>query len=296
MSKKSKWEEVMTIENMKIPKTDWWEEREYRFYRMPKSLFADPIYQELSGGAIMLYTVLLDRLMLSAQNDWRDDNDEVFLRYSNRNLCELLHWSHDKVSRMMKELEAYRLIRRRKHGQGKPDDIYILPFSEVCDISDGLHAENQNSKVQKTGTPEPALYAPNETKKNDTKENETDSSIYREEEGMYFFKVIKGNIDYDILSEYSADKKGLEELVSIIEDVCCGLAPTVRIGSDSFPRRRVVERLLQLDAEHMEYVLDKLKKETTEVYNFRAYALTLLYNAPSVMKLETDREIRRLLA
>ena len=113
---------------------------------------------------------------------------------------------------------------------------------------------------------------------------------------MYFFKVIKGNIDYDILSEYSADKKGLEELVSIIEDVCCGLAPTVKIGSDSFPRRRVVERLLQLEAEHMEYVLDKLKKETTEIYNFRAYALTLLYNAPSVMELETDREIRRLLA
>ena len=281
----------MAIENVK-KKISWWDRRVFRFYRIPKSLFVDPLYRDLSDGAIMLYTVLLDRMLLSVQNDWRDEHGEVFLRYSNSSLCELLHWSHDKVSRMMKELETYQLIRRKKNGQGKADNIYVLPFSKACDVSAVLDAEDPNSKEHKTGLPEPGFYAPNETKRNETKENETDSSIYGDEEGMYFFDVIKGNIDYDLLSEYGADSKGFEELVGIIEDVCCGLAPTVKIGSDTFPRKRVVERLLQLDAEHMEYVLDKLKKETAEIHNFRAYALTLLYNAPSVMEMETDYEIR----
>lgn len=63
-------------------------------------------------------------------------------------------------------------------------------------------------------------------------------------------------------------------------DVVSSTAPTIRISGDAVPTEAVKDRFWQLDRSHIEYVLDALKKTTTQIHNIRAYLLTALYNAP----------------
>ena len=93
---------------------------------------------------------------------------------------------------------------------------------------------------------------------------------------------IKENIDYDILCErYSGDM--LDELVSVMTEAICGNSKTVRIAGNDFAREVVKSQLLKINSEHIEYVLDCIKKNTTKIKNIKAYMLTCIYNAPQTI-------------
>ena len=93
---------------------------------------------------------------------------------------------------------------------------------------------------------------------------------------------IKENIDYDILCErYSGDM--LDELVSVMAETICGNSKTVRIAGNDFAREVVKSQLLKINSEHIEYVLDCIKKNTTKIKNIKAYMLTCIYNAPQTI-------------
>ena len=42
----------------------------FDFLKIPKSLFANPKYKEMSSDAKLTYALLYDRLSLSKQNNW----------------------------------------------------------------------------------------------------------------------------------------------------------------------------------------------------------------------------------
>ena len=42
----------------------------YSFYRVPKLLFTEPMFKELSCEAKILYGLMLDRMSLSIKNAW----------------------------------------------------------------------------------------------------------------------------------------------------------------------------------------------------------------------------------
>ena len=43
------------------------------------------------------------------------------------------------------------------------------------------------------------------------------------------------------------------------------------------------KQLLKINSEHIEYVLDCIKKNTTKIKNIKAYMLTCIYNAPQTI-------------
>ena len=51
-------------------------------------------------------------------------------------------------------------------------------------------------------------------------------------------------------------------------------------GGEDIPTQQVQERFWSLDREHLQYVFDCLRRNTTQIFNIRAYLLTSLYNAP----------------
>lgn len=55
-----------------------------------------------------------------------------------------------------------------------------------------------------------------------------------------------------------------------------------RKGSD-FPHEIVRSRFLKLDNSHIEFVMDCLQKNTTEIRNMKQYLLTVLFNAPTTI-------------
>ena len=89
----------------------------FTFYRIPKLLFTDEIYQTVSTDAKMLYGLLLDRLSLSEKNDWKDEHGRVYQYFTIHQAQELLHFGHEKVCRLFAELDVADLIERRRPGQ-----------------------------------------------------------------------------------------------------------------------------------------------------------------------------------
>ena len=49
-----------------------YESEQFAFYRIPKVLFTDEYFRNLSSDAKVLYGLMLDRMALSIRNNWRD--------------------------------------------------------------------------------------------------------------------------------------------------------------------------------------------------------------------------------
>ena len=97
-------------------------------------------------------------------------------------------------------------------------------------------------------------------------------------------EVIKENIEYDIMRQqlgYNAVL--LDDILDIMVDTVCSSKRMIRIGGEDYPREVVKNRLLKINGEHIGYVIDCLKENTTKVRNIRAYLLTSLYNAPTTI-------------
>ena len=89
---------------------------------------------------------------------------------------------------------------------------------------------------------------------------------------------IRNQIEYDVLAERGYGSV-LDEIVSLLADTVTSTAETLRINQINIPTDKVRWRLKQLTAEHIEYVIGSLEKNTTEIKNMRAYLLTALYNS-----------------
>ena len=53
----------------------------YSFYRIPKLLFTEEMFEELSIEAKVLYGLLLDRISLSREHGWIDKEGHVYVYY-----------------------------------------------------------------------------------------------------------------------------------------------------------------------------------------------------------------------
>ena len=96
--------------------------------------------------------------------------------------------------------------------------------------------------------------------------------------------LILENIEYDVLSQnVQLDKDRLDELVELMVDTVCSNREMIRIAGDDYPAEVVRSRFLKLNASHIEYVLDRMRENTTYVRNIKKYLLAALYNAPVTM-------------
>jgi hypothetical protein len=100
--------------------------------------------------------------------------------------------------------------------------------------------------------------------------------IYRE--------ILKENIEYDYL-RYDNRFKGeeVEELFELMLETVCSTKKTIRVSGEEKPAEVVKSRMMKLNQFHIEYVLDTLSKNTTDVRNIKSYMLTTLYNAPGTI-------------
>ena len=97
-------------------------------------------------------------------------------------------------------------------------------------------------------------------------------------------ELILENIEYDILVQNEhVDRNRLDELVELMVDTVCSRRETIRIAGDDYPAEVVKSRFLKLDSSHIEYVLDRMRENTTYVRNIKKYLLAALYNAPATI-------------
>ena len=104
---------------------------QYSFYRIPKALFTDSRYKGVSVEAKVLYGLLLDRMSLSARNEWFDSSRRVYIYFTLEDALSQIGCGKDKAIKLFKELDVVSgigLIERKKQGQGKPTRIYVKNF------------------------------------------------------------------------------------------------------------------------------------------------------------------------
>lgn len=108
---------------------------QFSFYRIPKALFTDKKFRELSTDAKVLYGILLDRMSLSLKNEWLDADGKVYIIYTTEEIMEALNCGNQKACRLMAELEKDAgLIERRRQGLGMPNLIYVKNFAVAVEI------------------------------------------------------------------------------------------------------------------------------------------------------------------
>lgn len=141
---------------------------QFRFYRMPKALFDG----ELSLEAATLYSLMLDRVGLSAKNGWMDSLGRVFIYFVQKDVQKLLRCGHNRATAFMRELERFGLIERKRQGLGKPAMIYVKNFSsygndvapqnETNMAVEPSRNEEKVSAVQREGSINKALFSASE--------------------------------------------------------------------------------------------------------------------------------------
>lgn len=99
-------------------------------------------------------------------------------------------------------------------------------------------------------------------------------------------KEIAENIDFDSLmnSSTSEDQKMIKTIYESILDVMDSKNEETKLGSEIYSTKRIQERMMQLRKEHIEYVIESVKKQS-DIKNINAYLLKCLFNAPKSMKM-----------
>ena len=97
-------------------------------------------------------------------------------------------------------------------------------------------------------------------------------------------ELILENIDYDVLAnDPHVDREQLDEIVDLMQETACSTRSRIRVAGSDYPAEVVRSKLLKLNSEHIRFVMDCLKQNTTRIRNIRQYLLTVLFNAPSTM-------------
>lgn len=101
----------------------------FSFLRIPKMLFTDEHFKRLSAEAKIMYGLLLDRMCLSAENGWKDEQGRVYIIYTIDEVGDNLGCGNKKAGNVLTELENIGLIEKKRQGLTKPNLIYVKNFA-----------------------------------------------------------------------------------------------------------------------------------------------------------------------
>ena len=241
-------------------------------------------------------------MMLSLPDDWN---------YTTRGLAKICKEGVDAIGGALRELEraGYIVRHQMRDRQGRISDteyvIYEQPQPKNPDTPqpDTAAPDTENPYLDKPDTEKPAELniEKSNTQKSITHGSSTDSIPFREAaagdpperkgrdampmaEVESYRELILENVEYDHLCrEFENYREDLDEIVELIVETVCARRKTTRIAGADFPHEVVRSRFLKLDSSHIEFVMESLHNNTTEIRNMKQYLLTVLFNAPTTM-------------
>ena len=255
----------------------------------------------LRDTSLSLKAIGLLSKMLSLTDEWD---------YTTRGLAAICKEGVDAIGAALKELEisGYLVRRQLRDAKGRITDteytIYEQPHTPSPDMA-CPDTENPDMDSPDTDTPYPEKTAQLSKDQTSPEKRKTDEFMTDEsnpvpsslptpmggngQDGMRmrerYRQIILENIDYDILAQDERlDQSRLDELVELMVDTVCTNRQMVRIAGDDYPAEVVKSRFLKLNSAHIQYILDRMRENTTYVRNIKKYLLAALYNAPVTME------------
>ena len=111
---------------------------QFSFFRLPKIIVRDEKFKKISSDAKILYGIMLDRMSLSRENHWVDDQNRVYIIFTLNEVMKEFECCKRKAVSLMAELDSKSgigLIEKKKQGLGRPDLIYLKNFIVPMDYS-----------------------------------------------------------------------------------------------------------------------------------------------------------------
>ena len=273
----------------------------FSFYRIPKALFQEQRFQSLSTDAKTLYGILLDRMSLSAKNGWLDEQNRVFIIFTIEDVKRSLCCADNKATKLLRELEEFGLIERKRRGLGRPSLVYVKNFSADSSKTRFQNRENHESGGFKSASQDPAKPRCNKTDKNNTEMNETYPFNSEETDGMsqreQLEKYFSQSLEVELLLRLCPDDEDIiYQIVDLLVDTCATKRKMLRITGDDRPAEVVRSRFMKLNADHIKFVLKCLAENSSPIRNMKQYLLASLYNAPTTMQLSYQNQTNHDLA
>ena len=236
-------------------------------------------------------------MMLSLPDDWN---------YTTRGLAKICKEGVDAIGNALRELETAGYIVRHqlRDQQGRISDteyvIYEKPQPRQPETPRPDTAEPDTASPD-TENPAELNIEKSNTQKSITQGESTDSIPFREpaaaqlperkgrdamsvSEMESYRDLILENIEYDHLCrEFTTYREDLDEIVELMVETVCARRKTTRIAGSDFPHEVVRSRFLKLDCSHIEFVMECLRNNTTEIRNMKQYLLAVLFNAPTTI-------------
>ena len=273
----------------------------FSFYRIPKALFQEQRFQNLSTDAKTLYGILLDRMSLSVKNEWFDKQGRVFIIFTIEDVKRALCCADNKATKLLRELENFGLIERKRRGLGKPSLVYVKNFSSDLSNERVQNRENHESGSPKNACQDPPKSRCNKNKKSKTERNNTNPILSDELEKMKNRKLLEEYFSHSLEIElllrlYPDDEDTIYQIVDLLVDTCDSKRKLIRIAGDDKPAEVVLRRLKKLNADHIRFVLDCLAANTSPIRNMKQYLLAALFNAPTTIQLYYQNKVNHDLA
>ena len=273
----------------------------FSFFRIPKALFQEQRFQNLSTDAKTLYGILLDRMSLSVKNEWFDKKGRVFIIFTIEDVKRTLRCADNKATRLLRELEKFGLIERKRRGQGKPCLVYVKNFSAESSKESVKNRDNDDSCGSKIACQDPVKSRGIKKKENKTEMNNTNPILSDESEKMKNRELLEEyfshSLEIDLLLRlYPDDEDTLYQIVNLLVDTCATNRKLLHIAGDDKPAEVVRSRFMKLNADHIRFVLKCLAKNSSPIRNMKQYLLASLYNAPTTMQLSYQNQTNHDLA
>lgn len=134
------------------------------FIQFPRELLNREEYKVLSPNAMLLYSVLTDRLGLSFKQiesnkkiQFYDAKGDMYVIFKREEIQEKLHIGRSALDTAVLQLKECNLIKETKQGKNMPNIIYLgktIGMIENEKIEEIRSAQNQHSGVQEINTHE----------------------------------------------------------------------------------------------------------------------------------------------
>lgn len=273
----------------------------FSFFRIPKALFQEQRFQNLSTDAKTLYGILLDRMSLSVKNEWFDKKGRVFIIFTIEDVKRTLCCADNKAMKLFRELEKFGLVERKRRGLGKPSLVYVKNFSSESSKESVKNRDNDDSCGSKIACQDPVKSRGIKKKENKTKMNNTNLILSDESEKMKNRELLEEyfshSLEIDLLLRlYPDDEDTIYQIVNLLVDTCDSKRKLIRIAGDDKPAEVVCSRLKKLNADHIRFVLNCLAENTSPIRNMKQYLLAALFNAPTTMQLYYQNKVNHDLA
>ena len=254
----------------------------FSYFRVPKILFRDIKFKDLSTDAKTLYGILLDRMGLSVKNGWLDEQGRVYIIFPVQEVMDALGCADNKATKLFRELEKFGLIERKRRGLGKPDLIYVKNFADPR----FRNREKNGSGAADSAQPEAAKSRGNKTEWNKTEGSEPDpfSSDAESEldERTRLENYFTQSLEVDLLLRICPDEEDtIDQIVNLLVDTCSSKRRMLRVAGDDKPAEVVRSRFMKLNV--LERHCNRAKIPVISVHGLRhTHASVLLFAGVSI--------------